>query len=62
VVQGARGVEPGLARRRRSALRAGWIFPVPQLFHFVNNVPQYFVTNVPHHRGYLRGMSHEPNS
>jgi hypothetical protein len=40
VVQGAMGVEPGLARHRRSALRAGWIFPVPQLFHFVNNTPR----------------------
>ena len=41
VVQGARGVEPGLARHRRSFLRVGWILLVPQLFHFVNNVPHY---------------------
>lgn len=40
-MQGARGVEPGLARHRRSALRAGWILPVPQLFHFVNNALHY---------------------
>jgi len=40
VVQGVMGVEPGLARHRRSALRAGWSFPVRQLFHFVNNASQ----------------------
>jgi hypothetical protein len=36
-----KGVEAGLARHRRSALRAGWILPVPPLFHFVNNAPRY---------------------
>ena len=40
----ARGVEPGLARHRRSALCGGWSFPVPPLFHFVNNAPHYTET------------------
>ena len=51
VVQGARGVEPGLARHRRSAHRVGWILPAPQLFHFVNNVPHYNRTTDSSSRG-----------
>lgn len=39
-----KGVEAGLARHRRSALRAGWSFPVPSLFHFVKNAPHYTET------------------
>jgi hypothetical protein len=45
VVQGARGVEPGLALHRRSALFVGWSSLVRQLFHFVTNIPYHMEIN-----------------
>jgi hypothetical protein len=42
MVQCTKDVEPGLARHRRSALREGWSFPVPQVFPIVNSVPYQY--------------------